>query len=500
MSSITANVEAPQTPTKKKNFYSNKTNIDLSNDDNASFGMKGAFVATAMARRMLNKSRRATKQDSIRSLSVRSALTIDSGIASERAPLLDRSMDGSKKPPTISEDSSEFYESSIRSELDKTAPAEEETSPWKDFLDMWIGKPISLLLFFAPFGYLSHALGWGPLYVFWLNFLTMVPLASILGDFTEEAALHAGDVVGALLNASFGNAVEIVVTINLLMANQIRVVQSTLIGSIYSNMLLVLGMCFFFGGVFSGKRDQTFSSRNAMAMMSLLVLSSIALILPTPFANYWEVEDSTVLAVSRISAIFLFLSYLQLLYFQFFHSDEGTSDEDDEEEEEPVISMNMALFGLGTTTLLVSVFSDYLVESLEGFCAESGFSPTFVGLIILPVVGNAVEHMTAVSVAIKDKMDLAIGVAFGSSAQMALLVAPLAVLLGWYADKPMTLNFPTYEIALYVLSMFTISVCIGTGKSNWLLGSVLMTTYIMLAIGFWFEKVEDYDLSGVGTN
>jgi Ca2+:H+ antiporter len=460
------------TPAKKRKYYA----------ENAE-GMTGSFRAIAVARRLINKSRRKSEtkeQEGGRSISAGSA---DSTIVNETTPIVSL-----PKPQSIRERG--------------LGAEKEEVSVWKNFLEMWTGKPISLLLFFAPFGYASHVLGWGPQYVFWLNFLTMVPLASILGDFTEEAALHAGDVVGALLNASFGNAVEIVVTINLLMANEIRVVQSTLIGSIYSNMLLVLGMCFFFGGIFP-VRDQKFNTRSAMAMMSLLALSSIALVLPTPFADYWEVEDATVLAVSRVSAIFLLLCYLQLLYFQFFHSEEEEDHDDDEEEEEeeiPIIPMNLALFGLASTTILVSIFSDYLVASLEGFCAQSGFSPTFVGLIILPVVGNAVEHMTAVSVAMKNKMDLAIGVAFGSSTQMALLVAPFAVLLGWYADKPMTLNFPQYEIALYILSMFTISMCIGTGKSNWLLGSVLIFTYCMLAIGFWFEKVEDYQISDAPAN
>ena len=129
---------------------------------------------------------------------------------------------------------------------------------------------------------------------------------------------------------------------------------------------------------------------------------------------------------------------------------------------------------------------------MHGFCTESGISRTFVGLIILPIVGNAVEHITAVSVAMKDKMDLALGVCIGSCTQIALFVVPVTVIWGWAAGKPMTLNFPVYEIALYILSIFTVSVCLSTGKSNWLLGSVLCVTYVMLAIGFWFEKVENF--------
>jgi len=278
-----------------------------------------------------------------------------------------------------------------------------------------------------------------------------------------------------------------------------------MIGSIFSNLLLVLGMCFFFGGIYH--KEQSFSGLNAMSGMGLLALSSIAMILPTPFAAYWEVEDESVLIISRVSAIFLLLSYLQLLYFQLYtHKDSFEAEslennenrksddngEGDDHEEEATIPMWMALLGLTLTTGLVTIFSDFLVESIDGFCVESGISRSFVGLIILPIVGNAVEHITAVSVAMKNKMDLALGVAIGSCTQIALFVVPVTVLWGWYVNKPMTLNFPTYEITLYILSIFTVSLCLGTGRSNWLLGSVLMVTYFMVAIGFWFEKVQDF--------
>jgi Ca2+:H+ antiporter len=240
-----------------------------------------------------------------------------------------------------------------------------------------------------------------------------------------------------------------------------------------------------------------------------------------------------VLIISRLAAAFLLFMYFQLIVFQLVtHKDvfDGTTDqdengtrgeEDDADDEEPTIPMWMALLGLGLTTAAVTVFSDFLVGSIDEFCNESGVSRTFVGLIILPIVGNAVEHVTAVTVAMKNKvrccsfsffflikqiildhcshhfvvvvslpkMDLAMGVAVGSCTQISLLVVPLTVLVGWAADKPMTLNFPHFEIILYVLSIFTVSICLGTPRTNWLEGSLLITTYIMIAIGFWFEKV-----------
>jgi Ca2+:H+ antiporter len=282
-----------------------------------------------------------------------------------------------------------------------------------------LGKYVSVLLLLAPFAVMSHYLNWSAMWIFWLNFLVMIPLASILGDFTEEAALHTNQTIGGLLNATFGNAVEVVVAIQALLANEIRVVQASMIGSIFSNLLLVLGCCFFFGGL--KHKEQTFNATAATANMGLLSLSSIALVLPTPFAEYYEVQDEHVLIISRFAACFLLFMYLQLLVFQLYtHSDifdgaandengEDEAGEAEVEEEEPTMPMKVALIGLFVTTLSITIFSDFLVGSIDEFCEVSGVSKTFVGLIILPIVGNAVEHITAVTVAIKNKMDLAMG-------------------------------------------------------------------------------------------
>jgi Ca2+:H+ antiporter len=228
-----------------------------------------------------------------------------------------------------------------------------------------------------------------------------------------------------LLNATFGNAVEVVVAIQALLANEIRVVQASMLGSIFSNLLLVLGCCFFFGGL--RFKEQSFNSASATANMALLSLSSIALVLPTPFAEYYNIQDEHVLTISRFAACFLFLMYIQLLVFQLYtHADiieasqvvreknEKQGEEEEEEEEEASIPMSVALIGLGLTTLSVTVFSNYLVQSIDDFCESSGISRTFVGLILLPIVGNAVEHITAVTVAMKDKMDLAMGGMLGA--------------------------------------------------------------------------------------
>jgi Ca2+:H+ antiporter len=175
--------------------------------------------------------------------------------------------------------------------------ATEEENIWKNFLDIWIGKYVSWLLLATPLAiYVTHA-QWSGAWIFWTNFFVLLPLASILGDFTEEAALHTNETIGGLLNATFGNCVEVIVALQALLRDEIRVVQASMIGSIFSNLLLVLGCCFFFGGVYY--REQRFNVTTASASMGLLALSSLALVLPTPYAKYYDVQDEDVLMISR---------------------------------------------------------------------------------------------------------------------------------------------------------------------------------------------------------
>ena len=284
--------------------------------------------------------------------------------------------------------------------------------------------------------------------------------------------------------------------IQALLANEIRVVQASMLGSIFSNLLLVLGCCFFFGGLYH--KEQKFNATAATANMGLLALSSIALILPTPFAEYYEIHDEHVLIISRVAAVFLLFMYLQLLIFQLkthayiFDEVDVTTSSRSIDMEEPSMSFAGSLLGLLIVTLLVAVFSEFLVDSIDGFVTSSGVSRTFVGLILLPIVGNAVEHVTAVTVAMKDKMDLAMGVAIGSCTQISLFVVPLTVLVGWATDKDMTLNFPSFEIVLFIVSVMTVSIVLSNPSCNWLEGSLLINTYILIGIGFWFEKVENF--------
>ena len=223
----------------------------------------------------------------------------------------------------------------------------------------------------------------------------------------------------------------------------------------------------------------------------------LTLYVVSPFlAHYYDMHDEHVLMISRLAAIFLIFMYAQLLVFQLHtHASVFASEGGDEAStagELATLSLGVSLLGLLGTTLLVTIFSEYLVDSIDGFTTASGISRTFVGIILLPIVGNAVEHITAISVACKDKMDLAMGIAVGSCTQISLFVVPLTVLVGWVVDRDMNLNFPHFEVILFVLSIFTVSVVLGNPSSHWLEGSLLMTTYFLIAVGFWFEDVQAY--------
>jgi Sodium/calcium exchanger protein len=185
-----------------------------------------------------------------------------------------------------------------------------EVSTGEALVDIVFGKYISVLLLSIPFALWANCFHWSPPWIFWLNFFAMVPLASILGDFTEELAFHTNQTIGGLLNATFGNAVEVVVGIQALVANEIRVVQASMLGSIFSNLLLVLGCCFFFGGLYY--KEQTINSAAAASNMGLLALSSIALVLPTPFAEYYNVKVCSIVAFSVSVLVLSFLIFSAL--------------------------------------------------------------------------------------------------------------------------------------------------------------------------------------------
>ncbi|CAG8611132.1 5395_t:CDS:2 [Paraglomus occultum] len=343
---------------------------------------------------------------------------------------------------------------------------------------------VNVLLVFIPLGFIAHFLKWGDTAIFLLNFFAIIPLAKLLGFATEDIALRTGQTIGALLNATFGNAVELIIAIIALKEGQIRVVQASVLGSIISNLLLVLGCCFLAGGI--KYSSQEFNETAAQTSASLMALACIALIIPAAFSvAIPPTADYEVVNLSHYTAIVLLIVYGLYLLFQL-KTHVHLYVTEDEDDQEPELTLLISLLLLAGVTVIVALCGEFLVSSIEGITESLGLTKTFVGLILLPIVGNAAEHVTAITVAMKNKMQLAIGVAAGSSLQIALFVTPFLVVLGWIIGQPMTLFFEVFETVLLFVSVLIMNYLIQDGKSNWLEGALLLATYVIIAIAFYF--------------
>jgi Ca2+:H+ antiporter len=443
----------------------------------------------------------------------------------ERSSLLGRIVPGANGSAGHSPTRDFFFNS-------KFTPGADSPKPWVKYpANVWhvtkvtlLSSPVNILLVFVPIGIIAGLTGWDPVAVFVINFLAIIPLAAVLSFATEEISVRLGEALGGLLNATFGNAVELIVSIIALQQGQFDVVKSSMIGSILSNILLVLGMCFFFGGIVNMRdsaglgREQRFASITAQTTASLMTLSAGSMILPgtlfmiiNSHGDNKESVRKTILNLSRGTAVILLVLYVLYLWFQLrtHHNlfrvenrDEPSDmqaeaqevhEEEEEEEDEPHMSTWAAGAVLVFTTILVSVCADYLVESIDALVERAHLSRNFIGLILIPIVGNAAEHVTAVVVAVKDKMDLAMGVAIGSSIQIALFVTPFLVVLGWIMDKDMNLHFETFETVSFALSVLVVIYTVTDGNSNYLEGAMLMALYIIIALAFFVTPSEDLD-------
>jgi Ca2+:H+ antiporter len=324
--------------------------------------------------------------------------------------------------------------------------------------------------------------------------LGIVPTAALMGKATEELAARSGPGIGGLLNVTFGNFPELVIAFFALLEGLQEVVKASIIGSIIGNILLVLGASMFVGGL---RRDkQTFSRTAAGAQSAMLVLALTALImpavfelvvgqgLPSPVAEDID-YDSTVERLSFAVAIVLILSYVSGLVFSLkTHRDLFNPPYEDEA---AGWSVRRGVTALAIAGVLVGVMSEVLVGSISEAAESIGLSEFFIGAIVVAIVGNAAEHWVAVLVAAKNKMDLAVNIAIGSSVQIALFVAPVLVLLSFaFGDHPMPLVFNGFELAAVVLAVLIANFVTAEGESNWFEGVQLLSVYVILALAFGF--------------
>ncbi|MEM6426948.1 MAG: calcium/proton exchanger [Cyanobacteria bacterium P01_D01_bin.128] len=396
------------------------------------------------------------------------------------------------------------------------------------------------LLVFVPISIAAYFLNWGELTVFITAGLAILPLAGWMGIATEEIAVVLGPSWGGLLNATFGNATELIIALIALNEGLINVVKASITGSIIGNLLLVMGLAMLLGGL--RHKEQVFQPVVARVNASSMNLAVIAILLPTAVdITSNGIDEPTQQKLSIAVALVLILVYgLTLLFSMKTHTylyDAGVANAADAEisaadvtaikgakaeaiaseqapkpipaqtstqtpeftkdvhhhelgsDHKPNLSLWIGVLLAATAT--VAAESELLVNALEVATEELGLTRLFTGVILLPIIGNAAEHATAVTVAIKNKMDLALSVAVGSSLQIAMFVAPVLVIAGWFLGQPMDLDFNPFELVAVAVAVLIANSISSDGRSNWLEGTLLVAAYAVLALAFYFHPIVD---------
>jgi Ca2+:H+ antiporter len=343
--------------------------------------------------------------------------------------------------------------------------------------------PIAILLRFWPGAE-------NPTMLFICSAIGIIPLAGLMGRATEVLAARMGEGAGGLLNATFGNAAELIIAVIALSKGLSGVVKASIAGSIIGNILLVLGLSILCGG--TKYSEQRFNRTGARTSVISLSLAAIALIIPTVFHVTAERSPSgwSPIMEQRLSlaiALVLFITYFCVLGFSLKthrHLFQGT--ESELEEKDASWSRGKAIMVLLVVTGFVALLSEFLVGTIESIRARFGITETFVGIIVVAIIGNAAEHSTAILMALKNKMDLSVGIAIGSSLQIALFVAPLLLFVSYLFGKPMNLEFSRPEVFAVVASVYILFQISGDGETNWIEGVQLLSVYVILGILFFY--------------
>lgn len=349
-------------------------------------------------------------------------------------------------------------------------------------------EPLMLLLIFIPLAVILEMLHSDPLWIFFTSALSIIPLAGLMGKATEHLSEKLGAGLGGLLNASFGNAAELIIALMALKAGLYDVVKASITGSIIGNILLVLGLSIAVGG-FKYER-QSFNRTAAGMGATLLALSAIGLVVPALFhfivrGNPQAHEQELSLEIS----IVLFITYVLSLLFSLKthkHLYQGETPQAGDALQTHSWSKTRSVLVLLVATAFVALMSEFLVGAVEHTAKELGMTDVFVGVILLAIIGNAAEHSTAILVASKNQMDLSMNIAIGSSIQVALFVAPVLVFASYLFGQPMDLIFTTFEVVAIALSVGIVSLISMDGESNWMEGIQLLAVYVILGMAFYF--------------
>jgi Ca2+:H+ antiporter len=358
-------------------------------------------------------------------------------------------------------------------------------------------KWLNVLLVFVVVAVIAELAGWSPMLVFISSGLAMIPLAGLMGKATESLAVHTGPRLGGLLNATLGNAAELIITIMAIREgilnpaineHMLELVRASLTGSILGNILFVLGLSVLIGGLRHG--TQIFNRSHAGINSTMLLLAVAALVIPSLFGHSIELANHD--AVEYLSlgvAGLMILLYVLALIYQLRDSGAHTYEDDEYqvvEQEAPHWSVPKAVGVLLVATLGIVFMSEFLVGTVEHVVLEVGISEFFLGIIIIPVIGNIAEHLVAVTVAAKNQMELSLAISVGSSLQIALFVAPLLVFVSLIMGNPLTLVFNQFELIALTAAVLIAAMVSLDGESNWLEGAMLLTIYVMIALAFFW--------------
>ena len=344
-------------------------------------------------------------------------------------------------------------------------------------------KILKFMLLFVPISFIGKFLNFSPTIMFILAALSIIPLAGIMGEGTEEISFYTGPKIGGFLNATFGNATELIISFFALKSGLFEVVKSSIAGSIIGNILLVLGASMFIGGL--KHKTQNFNINVVETTSSMLLFSLIGLCVPAFFTHTINANllNTRYEGLSLVVAIVMFILYILSLIFSFFTHKDLYATTTKEEGHESKWSLKKSIAILIITTVIIAIESEFLVGGIEDITSKLGLSEFFVGIILIPIIGNAAEHSTAITMALKNKMDVAIEIALGSSLQIILFVAPVLIFLS-LLFTPMSIIFNPFELVSLIASVIIANKVASDGQSNWLEGAQLMAVYFIIAAGF----------------
>ncbi|KAI3939080.1 hypothetical protein MKX01_001948 [Papaver californicum] len=391
--------------------------------------------------------------------------------------------------------------SSLRKKSDISLIQKVKIGPLRRFLanlqEVILGTKLVILFPAIPLAIVAKYCHFGDAWVFGLSLLALTPLAERLSFLTEQIAFYTGPTIGGLLNATCGNATELIIAIFALYTGKIDVVKYSLLGSILSNLLLVLGTSLFCGGLANLNSEQRYDRKQADVNSLLLLMGLLCHSLPLMFryasTSSTDITANPTLTMSRVSCIIMLIAYIAYLFFQLkthrqlFEAQEG-EDDDVSSEEEAVIGSWSAFIWLAGMTVVIAFLSEFVVGTIEDASESWGISVSFISIILLPIVGNAAEHAGAIIFAFKNKLDITLGVALGSSTQISMFVVPLCVIVAWIMGIEMDLDFNLLETGSLALAVIITAFTLQDGTSHYLKGLVLLLCYFVIAACFFVLK------------